>query len=237
MQLRFVSWWRLFALFLLTLSPLLIGGCSDSEDEVTFAVTGVVRDFVGNPVANARVSIEYQYVIDTIPWSSAGTLEPQPDIPISFDLREAGEWSVRIADYSGRLVRVFEGSDEAGSHMIVWDGTDENGRPLPAGVYLAQLKAGDISAEVNFFRILSCEEMRTSDASTVITDSDGKFAESWDIVPLGESWLTTNELGGSRLRYTISDTIHVCAWSGESGGSQLATLKRGSTIGIDVTVQ
>ena len=50
---------------------------------------------------------------------------------------------VGVFDVAGRLVRTLIDRDMVpGSHEIPWDGRDEMGRELPAGLYLAQLRAG-----------------------------------------------------------------------------------------------
>ncbi len=54
---------------------------------------------------------------------------------IEIDSRETAE-SCEIYDISGKLVRRFFGSNR----FIIWDGTDNSGEKLPAGIYL--IKAG-----------------------------------------------------------------------------------------------
>ena len=50
---------------------------------------------------------------------------------------------VRVFDTAGRLVRTLQdGPVGAGSAQIFWDGTDEDGAPLPGGVYFCRLEAG-----------------------------------------------------------------------------------------------
>ena len=39
---------------------------------------------------------------------------------------------------------MVEGVREAGSHSVLWDGRDESGEPLPSGVYLYRLRAGEV---------------------------------------------------------------------------------------------
>jgi hypothetical protein len=61
------------------------------------------------------------------------------------DLEVAAAGSARVAFYSadGRLVRtLLEGRLSAGPHRLTWDGRDQGGQPLPAGVYFVKLELG-----------------------------------------------------------------------------------------------
>ncbi len=72
----------------------------------------------------------------TIAWRVAGVGAwegKSPDqLPAPVDLR--------IFDLSGRLVRtLLSGSQPAGTHRVLWDGRDGDGRDAPSGVYLYRL--------------------------------------------------------------------------------------------------
>lgn len=61
---------------------------------------------------------------------------------IRFQLPTADTHTLRVYDVSGRRVRTLsEGMLPAGSHAAVWDGRDERGRAVPAGVYFFELRA------------------------------------------------------------------------------------------------
>ncbi|MEN8208994.1 MAG: C25 family cysteine peptidase [Candidatus Fermentibacteria bacterium] len=62
---------------------------------------------------------------------------------IAFTLPETGNMSLDIYDVSGRLVTsIASGSMLAGSHSVIWAGTDSAGAPAPGGIYLLRLSAG-----------------------------------------------------------------------------------------------
>ncbi len=57
---------------------------------------------------------------------------------IAFELARPASLSIEIFDASGRRVRTFAfGSLSAGRHQAAWDGHDDRGAALPAGVYYA----------------------------------------------------------------------------------------------------
>jgi hypothetical protein len=59
----------------------------------------------------------------------------------------SGEQVVDVLDASGRLVRTLQRAwSPAGSRTLTWDGTSTNGERLPAGVYLARVRAGGLVA-------------------------------------------------------------------------------------------
>ena len=63
-----------------------------------------------------------------------------PRTEIRFTLTEAGPARLEILDVRGRrLARPVDGELPGGEHRVRWDGRDADGRPLPAGVYLARL--------------------------------------------------------------------------------------------------
>jgi hypothetical protein len=59
---------------------------------------------------------------------------------IGFELPRAGHASLAVFDAQGRRVRsLLEGAQPAGRGAVRWDGADDAGRPLGAGLYFARL--------------------------------------------------------------------------------------------------
>ena len=62
---------------------------------------------------------------------------------LRFDLASAGTAHLEIFDVRGRHVRTLvDGRLEAGQHTPVWDGRDDTGRTVAAGVYFVRLETG-----------------------------------------------------------------------------------------------
>ncbi len=94
-------------------------------------------------------------VLRVVPWSvddvskPSGLVlfEPRPvpfnaAVELGFFAAEPADVRLAVYDVAGRCVRVLlDGAIAAGSHRIVWDGTDGEGEPLPSGVYLLRLSA------------------------------------------------------------------------------------------------
>ena len=60
---------------------------------------------------------------------------------VHLSVRETGQTRLSLYDVGGRRLRVLvDGPLPAGEHNLEWDGKDEDGRALPAGVYLARLE-------------------------------------------------------------------------------------------------
>jgi endonuclease I len=66
---------------------------------------------------------------------------------IGFDLARREQVTLRIYDVTGRLVRTLANGSvlESGSHRREWDGRDESGVQLEAGLYFCRLVAGPVS--------------------------------------------------------------------------------------------
>jgi len=63
---------------------------------------------------------------------------------LRFDLPRAASGTLTIHDSAGRLVRrLADGALDAGSHEVTWDGRDEKGSPVAAGIYFSRISAGD----------------------------------------------------------------------------------------------
>ncbi|MEZ4652751.1 MAG: FlgD immunoglobulin-like domain containing protein [Candidatus Eisenbacteria bacterium] len=61
---------------------------------------------------------------------------------IRFQMPESGRVQVRVFTTSGQLARtVFDGSLSGGTHERVWDGTNDQGERLPAGLYFVDVNA------------------------------------------------------------------------------------------------
>ena len=62
------------------------------------------------------------------------------DLVHRFELPMAGEAEVAVYSWQGRKVAtLLRGPMQAGNHSVRWDGRDQSGRILPAGVYLFRL--------------------------------------------------------------------------------------------------
>ena len=65
-----------------------------------------------------------------------------PETSIPFYTPEQASVSVRIYDLLGRSVRTLLAKRvSAGYHNVVWNGTDNDGRPVGSGVYLVQMQS------------------------------------------------------------------------------------------------
>ncbi len=72
-----------------------------------------------------------------------------PAVVIPLDLATDAVVSLRVHDVLGRRVRqVWEGPLRAGSHRFVWDGRDEAGKAVAAGVYIYRVEMdGQVEAK------------------------------------------------------------------------------------------
>jgi hypothetical protein len=82
-----------------------------------------------------------------INWFEIGEVTPNPSygsVGLSYRLETAAPVQIDLYDADGRLVRRFPISQkEVGQHEFVWDGKDDDGRELPAGVYFLAMRAGN----------------------------------------------------------------------------------------------
>jgi len=68
-----------------------------------------------------------------------------PTTRITFTLPQKAHVTLEIYNLLGQRVRTLvDGVREAGSHSVLWDGRDDSDKPLPSGVYLYRLRAGEV---------------------------------------------------------------------------------------------
>jgi len=74
--------------------------------------------------------------------ASAASPNPlNPETAISYSLATTGMVSIRIFSVSGRLVRTLaEEAAAAGTYRVPWNGHDEDGRPVPSGIYFVRVE-------------------------------------------------------------------------------------------------
>lgn len=66
-----------------------------------------------------------------------------PVTTIGFNLDSTTEVNLAIYDITGKLVKTLvTGEKAAGSHQVVWNGTNEAGRSVASGMYFSRLTAG-----------------------------------------------------------------------------------------------
>lgn len=75
------------------------------------------------------------------------------DVSLQFTLSRPGDVLIGIHNLLGRQVRVIRASLAAGSHRLTWDGRDESGSQVAAGVYAVRARGGDLTASTLLVRI------------------------------------------------------------------------------------
>ena len=75
------------------------------------------------------------------------TVQPNPfsrETRIAFSTAVDVFTHIKIYDASGRLVRELLGDRlDAGSHEVIWNGRNQSGLKLPAGVYFVEIDMGN----------------------------------------------------------------------------------------------
>ncbi len=80
-----------------------------------------------------------------VPGFRLGRATPNPvtsTATIGFGASVQGPVTLQVFDVTGRVVRTLHRGDvSAGDHSVVWDGADQNGNPVPDGLYLYRLSS------------------------------------------------------------------------------------------------
>jgi flagellar hook assembly protein FlgD len=63
-----------------------------------------------------------------------------PSTTIEYSLKVDSKIEIKIFNNLGRLVRsLFNGQSTSGTHLLTWDGRDDNGKQLSSGLYYYQI--------------------------------------------------------------------------------------------------
>jgi hypothetical protein len=123
--------------FVMRCSTMLAGDMNPANDRVIDTVV-----VVGTGVAEAS-QIPRAFAFD------GGHPNPfSGRIALRYALPQDCRVNLRVCDATGTCVRVLTTADQrAGFYRAFWDGTDNSGRALPAGIYFCRLEAGGFSGE------------------------------------------------------------------------------------------
>ena len=67
-----------------------------------------------------------------------------PITTLRYDLPENSLVTITIYDMLGRQVKtLINRTKDAGYRSVIWDATNDYGKPLSAGIYLYQIQAGE----------------------------------------------------------------------------------------------
>ena len=70
-----------------------------------------------------------------------------PSTKIRYVLPEAGDVKADIYTiFAEKVMTLFSGRQQAGSHSLVWDGTNQAGQKMSSGIYYLRLEAGAYKA-------------------------------------------------------------------------------------------
>lgn len=96
----------------------------------------------------------------TLPLNNAGVLEaPAPNpftraVTIAFAIAHQEHVACAVYDVSGRRVTTLTNRTfTAGRHELVWDGNDDNGRAVPAGIFVVRIETGSFSAQEKILHV------------------------------------------------------------------------------------
>ncbi len=118
-----------------------------AESELYYAVTSLDR--LGNEsdaVQVPPVSTIAHLLPDEVKLLNSYPNPFNPSTYIRYELPDDTELSITIHNVRGRQVkRLVEGSQPAGSYQVLWNGQDESGLKIEAGIYFCTLRTGNFT--------------------------------------------------------------------------------------------
>lgn len=101
--------------------------------------------FVAKIGEETGTSVDDDYALENRMLLLANYPNPfNPQTTISYSIPHNGKVSIEIYNIRGQRIKTLINNDmPAGYHSVVWDGKDENGKPVSSEIYLYKLKVGD----------------------------------------------------------------------------------------------
>jgi hypothetical protein len=129
-----------------------------------------------------------------------------PSTIVMYQLSAASEVGLTVYAITGQKVRLLDsGLKEPGNHSIVWDGRDEQGRRVGAGVYLYQLKAGARTETKKMLLLDGGGNFNKTNSPSIrpkLAEKNERASLTFDIVVLKDGYEPYRESG-----FNISDTV------------------------------
>lgn len=125
---------------------------SEGFKEASIRVIGnPISDALLIPLSGTALASTDNFDSDVSPLTTfLGSNYPNPFNPettISFVLKDAGDVKLEIYNIIGQKVKTLVNEHrEAGTHSVVWKGTDDNHRHVSSGVYLYKMRNGKFSS-------------------------------------------------------------------------------------------
>lgn len=134
---------------------------SPAADHVVALAHVDLRDLNNNFLLDPRVRQDVDED-DSFPYTPFATrligARPNPfagNTAVFFQLAKETKVSIRVFDVTGHLLRTIGGgSMPAGEHRLSWDGTDDSGQRVPAGLYFYDFNAGGVKATRKVMRLV-----------------------------------------------------------------------------------
>ena len=124
------------------------------EDYLSFDFTGnlfcplypsCIEDYIGEQDTTncEQLFIKYETVPITYNLHNAFPNPFNPNTTLRYDLPKNSKVNITIYDMMGREVKtLFNQAQDAGYKSLIWDATNNYGKPVSAGIYLYQIQAG-----------------------------------------------------------------------------------------------
>jgi hypothetical protein len=108
------------------------------------------RLWASNQLTDTLYLVSNPYAVEETFYGIDRNMEPlraapnpfRSGVTIRFSLPESGETILRVYNSNGTLVRTLaDGVLRSGSHAFEWDGRNDRGTRMPAGVYFARMES------------------------------------------------------------------------------------------------
>ena len=114
-----------------------------SDEVIAAAVSGV--DTEGNTCGDYNLAIDDAVIPERFGLSQNYPNPFNPSTTVNYDVADHGLVSINVYDLTGKLIYdLVNDFHLAGTYDVTWDAIDNNGLNVPSGIYIYQLRSGNI---------------------------------------------------------------------------------------------
>lgn len=141
----------------------------------------------------------------------------KPATQFHYELSEPANVHMWVTDAAGDLVVTLVDEEfETGDFTVMWNAVDDDGVPVPSGLYYAHLQIDEKDHQISDLFLLYLDPADFLNAPNATTDANGRFRIPMNLIPVGMPLHALDE-NGDLIEQTNVGVIRCGFWRSAQG--------------------